>query len=1548
MQISYINNIDECVSSIIDTFYIEKIEDKTFRKKFIDINNLLNNYKELEIIINKIIVEVSKKYNISEIISDTTNYNNIIILFNNYILLYYFFYLGYIYDLDIILDILNKLNSKYQDDFFRNRYLTQYGIYFKYIRDFKFIFDNFDKINDNTFIKNYIDVINTLKDIDISILEKIASNKNLLDHNILKIIIFREIYIIEDKLIIFKILEDEELKTAEYKYIDIIETKYDLIDYSVIESLFSLKDIKKGIAEDIYNMIQEYEISSYIKDYNINAKINTLFKNKILIPITDDFLRYHKDNEMYDKTSLTTIDPKDKINKKNNTKIKYIITKINKIKNYYSKKIYNDSTLKIEIEKYFYQPMIYRKIVIINDIEEIDILKKINNLKILNESNEYGQELIQLRNYSYIDFKYNIRDSFIFSTDTTIQAIRYCNFEYKDDKKFTNILRSNIQYRIINDNINANIVGVAIPRYNFINSNNTYLGCNLLKDTYDMSLLNKNSFNVAMRKLRKIFIDDHKYSKLLYWIFNKKNDKIKLELFDNINSLSTDEYIKILLGKIYDEFVNITFELICRDINKFDKISIDKSKNIIKLYESNLVLIPRQSHKYSQLMKLIYYNKAEINNDIYDKLENKIPEFNIKLPKIILDDIKIHIIKILKDDLISNLDSDIDIYEGYICQHIISWNTIMKYRKSDPNKFNQDLFDFINKYVIENKEKDFICKSCFQLIDIRNYTTAIYSGSDSFVVSFGLDTELETIPEYTKYSKSIKNMDKILERITYASSINYFVGTSLDVKYRRQEIIKNIIDLIDVQYKTLFTKGPQDRKNRLDNSIKKYGCSMSNFFLFKLDNDIFTYSSKEIDKFKLFKINNILTYLMIGLILEINLSQILFFNFDKLVNYFLFTKFGFNLFNNLFIRISNKNDLAPIKNYKLLCYVIYYISGIYVKLNMFYADNITNKPNHINPQIQRYVIHTFIDIINSILEVNTKDNKHYLYTLFSIKFFNKLNTVYDNQSSIYVINSLDNIYNKKVSITDNKLKYNIKNIEAIKLNPFNYNYNYMMESNLGIKYNYTKLAGIKFIFDKLSDKKVLANKDREDINNKLYSESLLKIASLYDINGIKRNISLSLDDTSKISIKDQEQIYNKSNELRINNNKKIIKKHEYRYKRLDTNRLKNIEYIETIKKQYNNDIQIVIDKLIDKLELLIGKNININNANYYLKYNIYEIVNDYRGNKITPIFISEKEDKIRLKKDDPIFKQDVYYYVDQSNNVTVYYSAIEKYLIGYKETYKDFILLKNTDCYLKIHYSIQNQLKYFGFNYLNYKLEPKIVIKDFINNILITRFQNLKNSLSTIQQIIYQVKNRYNGSNLNPIAKYNQTKIKYIETYDENGERIFNNWDALVNNLFFNILDIQTTVIIKSLPNLNNYISTDNLLKFINTNDIILYYIIEQFNILLDINNDSYNKVNIAYLIINIIIHIFKNFTQLENSFYDINVKKFYNYIITKAEISEIHDDIDYSAMTEEELDKYKEEQDIDRERIDALDADQDMIGDEYDNDYDDEVLLYDRNSGEY
>ena len=325
------------------------------------------------------------------------------------------------------------------------------------------------------------------------------------------------------------------------------------------------------------------------------------------------------------------------------------------------------------------------------------------------------------------------------------------------------------------------------------------------------------------------------------------------------------------------------------------------------------------------------------------------------------------------------------------------------------------------------------------------------------------------------------------------------------------------------------------------------------------------------------------------------------------------------------------------------------------------------------------------------------------------------------------------------------------------------------------------------------------------------------------------------------------------------------------------------------------------------------------------------------------------KDDIKFKKNDTYFKQDIYYYEDNINKVILYYSSINKYLLGYKERSKDYIKVYNTNCYLKINYSIYNQLKFFGFNYMYYRIEPKYKIDDifeYINNILRIRLQNLKNSMSNILQILYQIIYKFNGSNLNSIAKYYQSKIKNINIYDSDSKEIFYDW-TYINNIIFNQIDDTSKIIIKTINDIK-YLDAEHLLQFITNDNIIIFYLIKKLELLLDINDDNYTKINIAYLIINIIIQLFNNFFIYENAFYDINVKTFYQSITNKSNlpISYIDEiDIDISNMNDEELEKYKEELDIDREADESLDVSNDDANEDFG---DEDILLVDRKYGDY
>jgi hypothetical protein len=258
----------------------------------------------------------------------------------------------------------------------------------------------------------------------------------------------------------------------------------------------------------------------------------------------------------------------------------------------------------------------------------------------------------------------------------------------------------------------------------------------------------------------------------------------------------------------------------------------------------------------------------------------------------------------------------------------------------------------------------------------------------------------------------------MIEKITYAAGLLYYIGATPAIKLSRQSIIKNIIDLVELQFKTLYSKDSNVRKKRNENASIKYGFNkdLSNLFFFKIENDIFTYSSKETDKFKLFKLNNINCYLIFFLINDLSDIQIQYLNYDKLVNYFIFDKFGYSLFDNLLIRINNSDVLQPIKKYKVLCYVIYYLTGILVKYNMWFSDTIEYKPNNINIQLHRIAVHTFIDLLNSILETNAGPNKTYLYEMFSGKFYQIIKNIYNNVAiSDNIIKNLETQTKKKIT-----------------------------------------------------------------------------------------------------------------------------------------------------------------------------------------------------------------------------------------------------------------------------------------------------------------------------------------------------------------------------------------------------------------------------------------------------------------------------------------------------------------------------------------------------
>ena len=75
----------------------------------------------------------------------------------------------------------------------------------------------------------------------------------------------------------------------------------------------------------------------------------------------------------------------------------------------------------------------------------------------------------------------------------------------------------------------------------------------------------------------------------------------------------------------------------------------------------------------------------------------------------------------------------------------------------------------------------------------------------------------------------------------------------------------------------------------------------------------------------------------------------------------------------------------------MLCYIIFYFSCFLTKNKIWLWKS---KDNKFDVNIQKTIIHTLIDLINSIMEANMKKEKKLLYEMLTTRWMNKVKTIY--------------------------------------------------------------------------------------------------------------------------------------------------------------------------------------------------------------------------------------------------------------------------------------------------------------------------------------------------------------------------------------------------------------------------------------------------------------------------------------------------------------------------------------------------------------------------
>ena len=1183
------------------------------------------------------------------------------------------------------------------------------------------------------------------------IIKKLLIKEN--SHNLVKSLIINEIYLNEDKDQILKNISTDQESLLKYKFIEIVRSKdTKLIDFMLLQKYLSVKQINSGLASEIYNYLEEMKIKKELSVKTNKQIVDFLFTTGILIPITEDFMRYHKDSEKY--TIQSMIDETSNIvSMKEDTKIKLLLNKINKIKNFYSKFNENNQKIKNETEKLFFQQMIEKLPIIYNESEELKIIQKLEDSE-KDSDLDMLVELDNIRNYSYINFKDFSKDGFNFRPTETVKCIRYANILYQQ-KKPDQI----IEYRIGNDTIDINIVGVAwnpslsnldyFVKKDLINVNEITESAseNKEKNIYN----NYKSFESVMNETFK-----NPRKKLFYWLFNAKDDNSNVSQYVNVDSLEKNQKIMNDVKEIFFLYSDLLQDKIKKEIKKFPELSIYDINNIINYYSYKFFDFSFDEKLSSDIYNFGITNKIVEKKIEEDKIDSFIPGKSgdiVRLPAITDDEIdKYTNFKKRKNILLvtDKVEEDISIEEEKyrpICYHHYKVRELAKEAKSRSEDFNQSVFNFVKQYVKTNEKGDYICRSCEEYLDLKKYqTTGTYVKElDVFMTtSLGVREDLWKIPKYSKFSRGIRNIEKNLEKLCFSINLNAYLGGTPIERLRRKTVIKDIVDMILIH--TEFLK--EEPKNRIEIAGEKYGINLSNLFFFKFEDDIFLTSSKDTDKFKKIKFNNVLSYMILILISEMNVGQIMGLKTDKRCNYLVYKNVKENLFRNVKLKLA-QDKIEPILNYPVLTYILFYFSCVFTSNYIWLWDYENDKG--FNTTIQITIINTVIDLFNSIIEANFKiKEKSFQYEIISNRLIDKISRLYKDED---IINSIEKQFNTKIKIDKDtkKISFVTKKIKMISLEDNPKDSKDSMESNQFITKKdelETKLINISQTCETVTKRLSIGKEIKDSIINipnemtncedgQFHSWKYLKIDkssrfSKIDLKCQKCNkkysdvIKLIKPNNSQELIKQYEKILK---QMKINNLSKLAKEHcldgqfhefeeegskcskckididKYNYTIDDYYKLE-----ENLKKINDINVQKTIEdtkKLDTKIKNNFQKKLLILNKfkeryESYSKSNIIKYVDDF---VIRLQSILGKSIKLGNQE---IFLNSTYFIIDHDNygnqtkNEIIIFDKENKIIYEEKNKYfgKDIYFMKDTKKNMKVYYDAIN-LNYLGYSDYN-------------------------------------------------------------------------------------------------------------------------------------------------------------------------------------------------------------------------------------------------------
>ena len=1605
----YVNQIDNIIDNLLNRYYIELVQDKTFRT-IVDQKKL--NFVEYKDGINGFIKRFAESIDISEIqklINNRENLQQILNIISRYLAYYYFLSMAYYYS-GSLKDYRNNIiqYSKLQEisqftirDFFdsaNNYRLVQFFNLLKDVDRVILMTDLQKKTLNYREVKDAIDFLNRwgADYVNNFLLTVIDDRVEVNVHNLIKTIVFGEIYQKEERNTVFAILNETEDDEKEYIYIEIVVNTEDIADFNTLKEVIrdSMDVDADLIALDIIDMLDS---SRYERtDMTIDEKNNNLISFEWNMGIVDDFLRYHRDSERIEnEMDKNIIIPSgnnaknvqlallyQQRKKKENTKAQLIVNRVDVVSDLYSDIVKSDENKTREIKKLFYPALSHRKVVMTNYLEEVRVMNKIvNQGKRAMEGNEYFLELRQINGNAYFNFKdfQNQGLSLMINVPKAINFLRQSNID--SIKQMSN---QEVELRTATHDMVVSLTGLSLGPFDtavplcvkkqnlanireieityidfkggvkkFRSDNGMKMYLRIIKYFIIKPIIIKSDPIIDLDRDDKEIRGMNKsiYSKIIYWLYDTKLDTFNMDTYENINILNFQDHIRHMNAIMYDKIVTMLRERLYQLINDNTSLNERQIDAVIELFEKRMNL-PISSQERDNIVINKYLKKKTVSSptiiasDDYEKYPQIMYE-SVKDTQTVR--IKIDVVNPLHPQPYVELKAHGDENEMVVrrdvkCQHEIEWKELEKIKKESIKRYNDGLTDFMERFAIQTREMDFICKVCANHLPMKQFVQdgTFDDSQQKFITSY-LPTEiaLEDMNEYKRYEKTIKYLDRLIDRVSLITRTTMMTGNSLSIRQKRKAMVKSIIDII-YRHNSIMMKSNINDEQRLEYYSKQYGIDkdLSTLFFFELEDSIFNFSQdisniKQVELNRL-KFNNVLLYFILSFIVEFNGSQIATMYYDNIANIYTYLnpKYGAKLFEGLKIRQNiNSNDVVPLANYPVLGYLLFTLSYFLIKYKLWYYPDSGTKS--FNPLVQKSIINTFIDMLNNISTEAGKHQNDNIYGFTTSKFYMALNSVFKNTEIVTILKQHHAKYSgspvEAAAKTNIEVKtYSMENLIPTVVVPgklMSYKpskgvaypiYSDMMYDSVGDPSTLTTCpSGSPHVWEYKSGKLIcgkckanlieVSEAPQESLFIPAYYYVMQKIAqkrcldgNIHDFQQKDSQYICKLCSRNRDTIYTEQQLDELADSLRKNQHDraseliKIVMEDETRSEKFYENVKEEMsilmkKYMTDINDKIYGGLTSVVSKFIKMLEQYLGSNINLGIDKYpvYLTDDVYVIDHAYNGSKFEqPFTFSQKDGKVVFRENHPYFQKDVYTYVDnRSTHIDVFYDAITLRLLGYKEKHKDYILNKYDDLNLRISKSIRYRLLSIGYStqYINIEeiMKESGDYYESLDAVIKEHILKVKSAVDKFFAIVSRVKYyRPKDEVKNSIDLIGQKYSKLIKDLSFPSDSIFVKWRQMRGFFQQYPVDWQQTTV---KANNDKIINSDLITYYDVSSSFMLFYLVNSLTAIMDNNKDQNSRVNIAQMFVEAINNIYNEFNSEEIS-NNVQVKRF-KYILNGSEV---------------------------------------------------------------